>query len=650
MTDQLKVAFEVDTNGAVQAVAKLGSAVSDVASRGNATAAAMDKVSSTAKLLASVKVGLREQFAQGQLSAAGFLIKLMAIGESAKKLTTMQGAMDAVKSATNAAKSAMHGLAAKAKEFTSSSKVMEGLKLGVGIGLAQVGMSGLGDVAHSAMEVYKELHNEARALGAAFGLTGADAMKFASQLKLMKEQSNLTSESIVLGFQQLASAGLKARDAGLVMAGVADVQARLGDAGAESFKKAALGVAKMGVTPEAIGSLKEAGFTLGEMATALKLKGNIKNIQDLNMAVASTKTTSKDALNGLLKMVSVKYDKGGALGGAAAELANGSIEKQLENLKRDIGGIFGKIDLTPVLEGVKNLRASMAGDFGKQLQTSVTQIGTAIIGMVPAIIKVVTVLGSLVASPATKWVLGFVVAMVALVQIVAGATAVAGALSVLGTVITGVGTAMGLTGAIALAVPLAIVAAIAGAAFLIYKYWDNIKAFFASMGPTLKAVMVEIGMFVIDGLTLGMGSKIGGVVEGVKGIANTIGDTFKSVLRIHSPSREMFDQAAFVPQGVALGIESGIGDVETAASGLAGAVKGGANMSGIGEASVAGIGAASGGASGGTAASPANVTINITIDGAGHDANSLGDALEARLQAIAEKLFGNAATLRGSYA
>ncbi|MFD2387102.1 phage tail protein [Enterococcus rivorum] len=70
--------------------------------------------------------------------------------------------------------------------------------------------------------------------------------------------------------------------------------------------------------------------------------------------------------------------------------------------------------------------------------------------------------------------------------------------------------------------------------------------------PDLK----DAGMNLMKGLIDGIGGMVNTVIETVKNIGKSIGDTFKNIFKIHSPSRWMRDEiGAMLPAGLAIGIE-----------------------------------------------------------------------------------------------
>ncbi|WP_153075772.1 phage tail tape measure protein [Paraburkholderia bonniea] len=155
---------------------------------------------------------------------------------------------------------------------------------------------------------------------------------------------------------------------------------------------------------------------------------------------------------------------------------------------------------------------------------------------------------------------------------------------------------------------LAIVAVLAVAAFLIYRYWEPITRFFAGLwqevkaafssgicaiavllvnwsplglfyrafagvlswfGIDLPAKFTEFGANIMSGLASGITSAIDIVKNAIGGVADSTTGWFKEKLGIHSPSRVFGELGGFVGQGAALGIDGERSRVATAALGLA---------------------------------------------------------------------------------
>ena len=95
----------------------------------------------------------------------------------------------------------------------------------------------------------------------------------------------------------------------------------------------------------------------------------------------------------------------------------------------------------------------------------------------------------------------------------------------------------------------------------------------------LPSQMLSIGKNIIDGLLNGLKNAWGAVVGWITEKANWIKDKFKSILGIHSPSREFMKIGMYVDEGLVKGLEDGEVDVNTQITGMAEGLKSGFNSS-----------------------------------------------------------------------
>ncbi|QGW78472.1 phage tail tape measure protein [Pseudomonas alkylphenolica] len=164
----------------------------------------------------------------------------------------------------------------------------------------------------------------------------------------------------------------------------------------------------------------------------------------------------------------------------------------------------------------------------------------------------------------------------------------------LGTALLWVGKAVLFIGRALLMNPIGLaVMAIAGAAFLIYKYWEPIKAFFLGLWAQVQAGFSSgltgilglitnfspIGLFysafaavmnyfnvelptqftgfggmLIDGLISGITGKLGAVKEAITGAGESTIGWFKEKLGIHSPSRVFAELGGYTMAGLEQGL------------------------------------------------------------------------------------------------
>jgi TP901 family phage tail tape measure protein len=254
------------------------------------------------------------------------------------------------------------------------------------------------------------------------------------------------------------------------------------------------------------------------------------------------------------------------------------------------------------------------------------------------------------------------------------------------TALRAVGSAAMFVGRALLMNPIGLaITAIAVGAFLIYQYWEPIKAFFGGLwdsvrqafsgglagvaqlilnwspmglfyqafaavlqwfGFDMPSKFSEFGANLIAGLVNGITGGLGAVQAAITNVASNTVDWFKEKLGIHSPSRVFGELGGFITQGAAIGMEGEQGRIAKAAVGLATlaatsfAAPGAANAAGM---PLGGPGVpidtrppiaarqAPGNSAGVASAAGGDTYIfNIT----GGDAKAIGDQIRAELQKI----------------
>jgi len=155
----------------------------------------------------------------------------------------------------------------------------------------------------------------------------------------------------------------------------------------------------------------------------------------------------------------------------------------------------------------------------------------------------------------------------------------------LGPLFLTLGSAMLRAGAMMLANPMvlvivALVAAVAGAAYLIWRHWDKIKAAFAGGIAWISAAwsrikgafaagigwfvglhvrFAQIGAQLIQGLISGIFGKLGALKNTIVNAAKSAANWFKQKLGIRSPSRVFMGFGGHITEGLSRGIAAGEG-------------------------------------------------------------------------------------------
>ncbi|WP_025808338.1 phage tail tape measure protein [Pseudomonas chlororaphis] len=151
------------------------------------------------------------------------------------------------------------------------------------------------------------------------------------------------------------------------------------------------------------------------------------------------------------------------------------------------------------------------------------------------------------------------------------------------------------TNPVALAIA-AVVAVLAGAAYLIYQNWDQVKAYFANawteiragfgagiggiltvlanfspigliyqafaavlnyLGVDMPSRFTEFGNMIVNGLVNGLMSGLGQIKDAVSTLGDSTIGWFKEKLGIHSPSRVFAELGGFTTEGLAMGLDQG---------------------------------------------------------------------------------------------
>lgn len=125
---------------------------------------------------------------------------------------------------------------------------------------------------------------------------------------------------------------------------------------------------------------------------------------------------------------------------------------------------------------------------------------------------------------------------------------------------------------------LLVIAAIAAGAYLIYRNWGGVVAFFSGIWSSIKAGLsglwtsfTTMGGQLMDGLVQGITNRLSAVKSAVVGAATSVATWFKEQLGIRSPSRVFMAAGLNIGQGAAIGIERSVALVRTASAGLAAA-------------------------------------------------------------------------------
>lgn len=100
---------------------------------------------------------------------------------------------------------------------------------------------------------------------------------------------------------------------------------------------------------------------------------------------------------------------------------------------------------------------------------------------------------------------------------------------------------------------------------LMLKIVDDIAGFFKGLGDD----MIGFGKNIVEGLINGIKSKVSSLINTAKSIADTVTSTIRSALDINSPSKVMMEVGGYVGQGFSIGLGDQINAIKAASRDMA---------------------------------------------------------------------------------
>lgn len=404
--------------------------------------------------------------------------------------------------------------------------------------------------------------------------------------------------------------------------GIMDIVQRIGPLG-EVGGFASGSIAALGATIRGMGVAEEVAATgiknmmlalvAGESATKGQHNAYIELGMDAKKVAQDMQKDAEGTTLSVLKAISKmdKYKQAAMLKELFGSESLGSISPLLTNMKAledNLGKVADKQKYAGSMEKEYAARAATTANNIQLAKNQMAALGITIGNvLLPGVNSMIGSFNT-VMSKVQAWAQANPVLAGTLTKIAVGAIAIVGGLSALSIgaiAIFGpmmmVGRAFGAVALAAKGMSMAlltnpitwIVLAIAGAAFLIYKNWAPISAFFVGIWNTIKtafnggirgisALIINwspIGLFysafagvlrwfgidlpakftgfgamILEGLKNGILSKVNAVKDAITGAVSGVIDKAKGILGIHSPSRVFMGIGGYTMQGMANGI------------------------------------------------------------------------------------------------
>ena len=409
--------------------------------------------------------------------------------------------------------------------------------------------------------------------------------------------------------------------------GIMDIVQRIGPLG-EVGGFASGSIAALGATIRGMGVAEEVAATgiknmmlalvAGESATKGQHNAYIELGMDAKKVAQDMQKDAEGTTLSVLKAISKmdKYKQAAMLKELFGSESLGSISPLLTNMKAledNLGKVADKQKYAGSMEKEYAARAATTANNIQLAKNQMAALGITIGNvLLPGVNSMIGSFNT-VMSKVQAWAQANPALAATLTKIAVGAIAIVGGLSALSIgLITIFGPMMMVGrafGAVALAAkgmsmalltnPITwIVLAIAGAAFLIYKNWAPISAFFVGIWNTIKtafnggitgissliinwspiglfysafakvlswfgvdlpAKFTGFGAMILEGLKNGILSKVNAVKDAITGAVSGVIDKAKGILGIHSPSRVFMGIGGYTMQGMANGIANANG-------------------------------------------------------------------------------------------
>lgn len=359
----------------------------------------------------------------------------------------------------------------------------------------------------------------------------------------------------------------KSPEAAAELQKVSDAVAQIKD----PAEKAAEIERRMGMI-NSIGERAGLGKFFQDMQAVQYLMAEMQNKDDLNKILNTTKTgknkSGKDVID---------EDFARRMEGASQQFA--SLKTNLADLGISLG--------SAILPAVNQLLVSVIplvhsfADWADKNQ-SIVAGGLKVLTFLAAV-----KIGSLAVKYAFNLLFSAANSLRTLFNIITSFTQLAGGLRMAGQAILFIGRAL-LMNPIGL-----LITGIAVAAFLIYKYWAPITAFFGKLWTGIKTKFkaglawfielhvqfYDLGKNLITGLVGGITNKLGAAKNAIVNFGKSIKNWFAETLGIKSPSRVFMTMGNHIGDGASIGMQQRIGAVASSAKKLAGAAIAGAALS-----------------------------------------------------------------------
>ncbi|PKH63481.1 MULTISPECIES: phage tail tape measure protein [unclassified Halomonas] len=362
---------------------------------------------------------------------------------------------------------------------------------------------------------------------------------------------------------------------------------------------------------DAQGNLRDIPRILTDVARATEAMGNadraayLKDIFGEEPGAGMAELIAQQGSAGIEQFVEILTNAAGENARVAKTMADniGGDLKSLSSAWDEVGISLTETNNGPLRDLIQNVTA-ITRSGGRWINENPRLAGT--------IAKVVAILAVLVtAGGALTMMLASILGPIAMVRY--GMALVGPQILMAGKAFLWLGGVLRTVSMFLLANPIGIaIAAIAAAAYLIYRYWEPIKAFFqglwqqvedvfnngtsgvaqllmnlsplgllyqgitnalSALGVQIPEQFSSLGSAIVDGMIGGLTGKLGELRDSITGMAGSVRNWFANVLGINSPSRVFAQLGGFTVDGLISGLSSKLGELRDRVVNMAGSVR-----------------------------------------------------------------------------
>jgi len=375
---------------------------------------------------------------------------------------------------------------------------------------------------------------------------------------------------------------------------------------------AAGALADLGVNAkDAQGNLRDIPRILTDVAKATEEMGNadraayLKDIFGEEPGAGMAELIAQQGSAGIEQFVEILTNAAGENARVAKTMADniGGDLKSLKSAWEEVGISITDTNNGPLRDLIQNVTA-ITRSVGRWINENPRLAGT--IAKVAAILAVLVTAGG-----ALTLMLASILGPIAMVRY--GMALVGPQILMAGKAFLWLGGVFRTVSMFLLANPIGVaIAAIAAAAYLIYRYWEPIKAFFlglwqqvknafdngisgvaqllinwsplgllyqgitnalSALGVQIPEQFSSLGSAIVDGMIGGLTGKLGELRERITGMAGSVRNWFANVLGINSPSRVFAQLGGFTVDGLISGLSSKLGELRDRVVNMAGSVR-----------------------------------------------------------------------------